>query len=128
MDAPDGIVAEAFELVGVDEVLPLLGEAALLTFTEGEMAFAKATVDPERRLAARLAAKRAACRLLGPEASLRDVEVVRGRGAPRLDFSARAQALLAARGADRVLVSLTHERRHAAASVLFLAPPDPQTE
>jgi phosphopantetheinyl transferase (holo-ACP synthase) len=128
MNAPDGIVAEAFELVEVAAVVPLLGENALLTFTEGEMAFASATVDPERRLAARLAAKRAACRLLGPEASLRDVEVVRGRGAPRLAFSPRAQALFAARGADRALVSLTHERRHAAASVLFLAPTDPPRE
>jgi phosphopantetheinyl transferase (holo-ACP synthase) len=125
MDAPDGIVAEAFALVEVAEVLPLLGAQALLTFTEGELSFANATVDPERRLAARLAAKRAACRLLGPGASLRDVEVVRGRGAPQLRFSAQGQALLADRGADRVLVSLTHERRHAAASVLFLARPEP---
>lgn len=128
MRAGDGIVAEAFALVEVAEVAPLLGDQALRTFTEGEMAFANATVDPERRLAARLAAKRAACSVLGAEVSLRDVEVVRGQGAPRLRLSPRAEALAAARGADRILVSLTHERRHAAASVLFLAPPEPPRE
>jgi phosphopantetheinyl transferase (holo-ACP synthase) len=123
MERADGIVAEAFEVVEVSEVGPLLREGAPPAFTEGELAFARATVDPERRLAARLAAKRAACRLLGPDASLLDVEVVRGRGAPTLRLSARAEAWLAAAGGERALVSLTHERRHAAASVLFVARP-----
>ena len=47
-------------------------------------------------------------------------EVVRGHGAPTLRFSKAAEARLAALGAYRALVSLTHERRQAAASVLLL--------
>jgi phosphopantetheinyl transferase (holo-ACP synthase) len=39
---------------------------------------------------------------------------------PRLRFSARAQQRLREVGAVRALVSLTHERRHAAAAVVLL--------
>jgi phosphopantetheinyl transferase (holo-ACP synthase) len=53
---------------------------------------------------------------------LEDIEVIRPDGeAPRLAFSPRAASALEARGAKRCLVSLTHERRHAAASVLLLS-------
>jgi phosphopantetheinyl transferase (holo-ACP synthase) len=53
--------------------------------------------------------------------TLADVEVVRDRsGPPRLRLSPRAQARLLALGAVEALVSLTHERRHAAAAVLLL--------
>ena len=77
--------------------------------------------DPERRLAARLAAKRAACRLLGEGIALSDVEVVRGRyGPPDLSLSKKARVRLLQLGARDSLVSLTHERRHAAAVVLLL--------
>ena len=47
--------------------------------------------DPERRLAARLAAKQAAVAALGGGLDLRDVEVVRGRGGPpRIELSPAA--------------------------------------
>lgn len=116
----DGVLASAFELVEIAEVERLLAGEGRTPFTSGEMAYARARSDPARRLAARLAAKRAACRLLeGVDET--DVEVVRGRyGPPRLRLSARAQDVLAARGAKATLVSLTHERSHAAAVVLFL--------
>jgi phosphopantetheinyl transferase (holo-ACP synthase) len=45
---------------------------------------------------------------------------MRGQGAPTLRLSTRAEARLHALGARRTLVSLTHERKQAAASVLFL--------
>jgi holo-[acyl-carrier protein] synthase len=89
-------------------------------FTARELAYARAKSDPERRLAARLAAKRAASQLLGPGFGPMDVEIVRGHGAPTLRFSPAAEARLAALGARRALVSLTHERQQAAASVLLL--------
>jgi holo-[acyl-carrier protein] synthase len=120
---PEGedVVASAFALVEIDEVgrLPATGRPP--TFTPGEEAYARARRDPERRLAARLAAKRAACRLLGGDLELGDVEVVRGTyGPPALRLSERARARLAELGAGETLVSLTHERRHAAAVVLLL--------
>jgi len=120
MIADDGVVAEAFVLVNLAEVEGLVRSGEEMPFTAGEMAYARAKSDPDRRLAARLAAKRAASALLGPGFGLSDVEVVRGYGPPSLHFSLAAEARLRALGATRALVSLTHERRQAAASVLLL--------
>jgi holo-[acyl-carrier protein] synthase len=112
-----GVLGSAVEVVAISEV----AGAAAGTFTEGERAFAESKSDPDRRLAARLAAKRAAARLLGGEVSPGDVEIVRAPGGPpRLRLSPRAEARLRARGAARLLVSLTHGEEHAAASVLLL--------
>lgn len=118
----DGVVASAVEVLAIADALPLMtAPPAESPFSDDERAYASARSDPERRLAARLAAKRAALRLLGGGLELRDVEVLRGRGGPpRLRLSPRAQERLAALGAATTLVSLTHERRHAAAAVLFL--------
>ena len=120
MAGDEGVVAGAVEVVGVDEADALLaGDGS--PFTPGELGYARSKADPARRLAARLAAKRAACRLLGGDATLADVEVVRGPGGPpALRLSERARRRLRALGAERALVSLTHERRHAAAAVLLL--------
>jgi holo-[acyl-carrier-protein] synthase len=121
MAGDEGVVAHAVELIEVDEVVRLLGTPEAAWFSDGERAYAGSKSDPERRLAARLAAKRAASRLLGSPVTLADVEVVRDRsGPPRLRLSPRAQARLRALGAAEALVSLTHERRHAAAAVLLL--------
>jgi holo-[acyl-carrier protein] synthase len=118
----DGVVASAVEVLAIEDVLPLARAApAESPFSDDERAYAFARSDPDRRLAARLAAKRAALRLLGGGLGLRDVEVLRGRGSPpRLRLSARAQERLVRLGATRILVSLTHERAYAAASVLLL--------
>lgn len=117
----EGVVARAFEMVDVDEVERLTEEERQRLFTPREEAYARARSDPARRLAARLAAKRAACRLLGAGTKEGEVEVVRGRsGPPRLGLAPGAQARLAALGAATTLVSLTHERRQAAAVVLLL--------
>jgi len=119
--AEDGVVASAVELVPVDEVEALLAAGGSSAFSEGELAFARARVDPARRLAARLAAKRAARRVLGAGALEREIEVVRADyGPPRLRLVGRALERLTALGASHALVSLTHERRHAAALVLLL--------
>ena len=118
----DGVVASAIEVLEIAEALPFAAAPPEESpFTSAERAYAAAKTDPERRLAARLAAKRAALRLLGGGLELRDIEVLRGRGGPpRLGLSPRAQERLAALGATRALVSLTHERAYAAASVLLL--------
>lgn len=122
-EADDGVVASAVEIVAIDEPDALARDVSV--FSAGELSFARARVDPERRLAARLAAKRAAARLLGGGALEHEIEVVRGDyGPPRLELSGRARERLAALGASRALVSLTHERRRAAALVLLLRTPE----
>ena len=73
----DGIVASAFALVEIDAVKQVRADEKV--FTAGEEAYARAKRDPERRLAARLAAKQAAQRLLGGGAGLGEIEVARGQ-------------------------------------------------
>jgi holo-[acyl-carrier protein] synthase len=125
VDAPDqDVVGHAVEILDIAEVAPLLAGGSAHPFTAGELAYAQAKSDPDRRLAARLAAKRAAARLLGGGVEVSEVEVVRGAGGPpRLRLSERAGRRLAALGADRAIVSLTHGREQAAASVLLLRGP-----
>src|SRR5436190_21375790 len=122
MDAgDDDVVAEAVEVLPIADVALLLAGDGRGPFSEAELAYARDKSDPERRLAARLAAKRAAVRLLGGGLIEADVEVVRvPGGAPRLRLSARAEDELRKAGAGRALVSLTHGREHAAAAVLLL--------
>ena len=113
-------MAEAIEVLEISEVARLAAQASSI-FTEAELAYAHSKSDPERRLAARLAAKRAALRLLGDDLPLDGIEVLKGRGGPpQLRLSRQAAQRLAERGARRVLVSLTHSRHHAAAAVVLL--------
>jgi holo-[acyl-carrier protein] synthase len=119
--ADEGVVGHAVEVLDIAEVAALLAPGAVHPFTEAELAYARDKSDPERRLAARLAAKRAAARLLGGGVTPSDVEVLRaGGGPPRLRLSETARGRLAGLGADRLIVSLTHGRDQAAAAVLLL--------
>lgn len=116
------MVAHDREIVAIVEVESLLATPdGAAVFSAGERAFAAARSDPARRLAARLAAKRAAARLLAVGPS--EIEVVREGGPPRLELSREATRALRARGAERALVSLTHGRTHAAAVVVLLRGP-----
>jgi holo-[acyl-carrier protein] synthase len=119
MDPAEGVVARALVVLEIEEVERLLAAGGRGPFTDAELAYARSKSDPLRRLAARLAAKRAAREILDvPE---EDVEVVAGRGGPpTLRLSGPAAARARARGGGRLLLSLTHERRHAAAVVLLL--------
>jgi len=122
MDPGEGVVARALVVLEIAEAERLLARGTPGVFTEGERAYARSKSDPERRLAARLAAKRAVRELLGEDLALDEVDVVGRRGGPpTLRLSARADARLRERGGARLLLSLTHERRHAAAAVLLLA-------
>jgi holo-[acyl-carrier protein] synthase len=117
----DDVVGHAVEVLDIAEVKALLSVGASHPFTEAELAYARDKSDPDRRLAARLAAKRAAARLLGGGAQPAEIEVLRGAGGPpRLKLTGKARERLATLGADRALVSLTHGREQAAASVLLL--------
>jgi len=117
----DDVRAESTALVAIADVGDPAFEGA---FSPRERAYAASKSDPERRLAARLAAKQAAVSALGGGLELQDVEILRGGGGPpRLELSARGRARLLEIGGDRVLVSLTHGREHAAAAVLVLGGP-----
>ena len=116
----DGVVAHALVVV---EIAAADGLGPGGPFSPGELAYAQDKSDPGRRLAARLAAKRAAQQALGGGFELTDVEVVRHPGsAPALRLSVPAQARLVAVGGARLLVSLTHGQTHAAAVVVALRP------
>ena len=75
-------------------------------------------------LAARWAAKEAFVKALGPGASgvpYRDVEVVRGAaGEPSLRLHGAAREAMHVLGARTALVSLSHERDHATATVILI--------
>jgi holo-[acyl-carrier protein] synthase len=118
----DGVVGEALEVVEIAELArPLAAGPEAGPFTAAERAYANSKSDPVRRLAARLAAKRAACRALGGGVGPEEIEVVSGRGGPPvLRLSPRARGRLEALGGSRALVSLTHGLTHAAAAVLLL--------
>jgi len=117
----DGVVGSRIELVEIAEAERLLAAGGGGFFSEGELRYARERVDPGRRLAARLAAKRAARGLLGGDVIEADVEVVRAAyGPPSLRLSGAALERMRAIGAARALVSLTHERGHAAALVLLV--------
>jgi holo-[acyl-carrier-protein] synthase len=119
----DDVRAESTAVVAIADVSEPGFEDA---FSPRERAYAASKSDPERRLAARLAAKQAAIAALGGGLGLRDVEIVRGRGGPPwVELSDRGRARLAEIGGGRVLVSLTHGRRHAAAVVVVVAGPRP---
>jgi holo-[acyl-carrier protein] synthase len=114
-----GVVATALELIEIEEVARLTAPGDV--FTAAERAYAASKTDPERRLAVRLAAKQAALRLLGGGLGFGDVEILPARGGPpSLRLSPQATLRLRALGATRTLVSLTHGRSHAAATVLAL--------
>jgi holo-[acyl-carrier-protein] synthase len=121
VDTDDGVIAGTIEVLPIAEVSPLLAAGGTGPFSEAELAYARDKSDPERRLAARLAAKRAAVRLLGAGVAEADIEVVRVPGsAPRLRLSEHAHGALRRTGAAAILVSLTHGREHAAAAVLLV--------
>jgi holo-[acyl-carrier protein] synthase len=95
-------------------------------FTEAEIAYCRARRDPVPHLAARFAAKEAVLKALGTGLRMgvnwQEIEVRRARGeAPTVVLSGRCRALAEARGADRILISLTHDGDYALAQVLLVA-------
>lgn len=118
-----GVIAQALQLAEIAEAEELLARGAVdEIFLPAELGYARSKSDPARRLAARLAAKRAAVQCLGGGLTWHDVEVTPSSGGPPgLALSAAAGERLSELGAARGVVSLTHGLTHAAAWVLFLA-------
>jgi holo-[acyl-carrier protein] synthase len=90
-------------------------------FTARERAYCDGARDRAARYAARFAAKEAASKALGVPRGIawRDVEVVRGDGAPSILLSGAAATAARRLGAGRALVALTHDAGVAAATVVL---------
>lgn len=109
-----GVGVDLTEVARIREAHRRHGDAFLdKVFTKEEQSLCLAKPDPYPSLAARFAAKEAVSKAFGTgfgaELSLKGVSVLtdeQGAPIPRLDEA--AQALLARKGATRILVSLTH--------------------
>lgn len=122
------IVGIGIDMVEVERMRALLrrkGERALeRLFTPSELAYAHSHPEPERQLAARVAAKEAAYKALSGNdlaraIGWRELEVVSRRGhSPELVLHGRAQARAGELGVVRVHLSITHTELMAAAYVV----------
>lgn len=94
-------------------------------FTDDEIAYCRRRRDPIPHFAARFAAKEATLKALGTGLSMgvnwRELEVRRERGqAPTMVLRGRTQAIARAKGASRVLLSLSHDGDYAMAQALLV--------
>jgi holo-[acyl-carrier protein] synthase len=95
-------------------------------FTEGELAYCMSRRDPIPHLAARFAAKEAGLKALGTGLRMgirwRELEVRRERGqAPRLHLTGASREIGIAKGAEILLLSLTHDGDYAMAHAVLQA-------
>lgn len=109
-----GLGCDLCETARIRSVWERQGERFLtMVFTDDERAYCLGMADPVPHLAARFAAKEAAAKAfgtgIGAELGWRSVSVAHGpSGAPVARLDAQAQALLAARGASQLLLTLSH--------------------
>ena len=108
-------VVEVDRVRGILERRPGFGDRV---FTQEELARCNDAADPAPCLAARWAAREAAVKALGgiPHLAYTDITVdVDDEGGPTLTLEGSARERAEEVGAERVLVSLSHERSLAAA-------------
>jgi holo-[acyl-carrier protein] synthase len=96
-------------------------------FHADEREYANRRKFPHRHLAARFAAKEAISKAfgtgIGGRLGWKDLEIRRhANGAPYLQLHANGEKLLRERGADRVMISLTHTEHYAAATAILVSP------
>jgi len=130
------IVGLGLDIVAIDGFAVLLdaphSRFREATFTEAELTYAQGEAKgrPAEHLAARFAAKEAALKALDQaagfagiepdEVALTEIEIVRDRrGRPALALHGRADRLANAVGADRALVTLSHDGNASVAVVVF---------
>ena len=87
-------------------------------FTSGEIAYCSKRRNRYESFAARFAAKEAMMKALGNSFGWREIEVVRGEGAPTIRLQGRAQARAAALGIQHIHLSLSHTAELAIAYVV----------
>lgn len=93
-------------------------------FLPGERRYCEARKEPYPCYAARFAAKEAVLKALGTGlaggTSWQDVEVVQENGAPGVKLRGRAAELAAARGVEKVFLTLSHDGTYALAFVVLV--------
>lgn len=114
-----GIGLDLVEIERIEETLERWPKFAHRCFTDDEEAYCSSRAFPAQHFAARFAAKEAVGKALGIGMTRwREVEVVRGRGAPTIRlhgiYAARAEAL----GVSSIHVTLTHSKDTAAAAAV----------
>jgi holo-[acyl-carrier protein] synthase len=121
------IVGMGIDIIEVDRIRTLLQRSGdrffARWFDAEEIAYCRAKARPHRHLAARLAAKEAVVKALGPawEGPIlyREIMVVvTESGAPRIRVAGRVAELARAAGVATFHVSLSHGGRYAVASVI----------
>jgi holo-[acyl-carrier protein] synthase len=111
-----GIGVDAIEIDRFAASLDRRPRLAERCFTEAEAAYCRSRAAPAQHFAARFAAKEAVGKALGIGMTRwREVEVVRGRGAPGVRLHGRYAARAEALGVAEVALSLTHSRTMAIA-------------
>lgn len=109
-----GLGCDLCDVARVRGVWERQGERFLaFTYTEAERAYCLQMRDPAPFLAARFAAKEAVSKAfgtgIGAELGWKSIEVAHDeRGAPVIKFDAQGEALLKARGAAGVMLTLSH--------------------
>ena len=125
-----GVVGLGLDLVEVERLAAVIerqGERFLRrVFTDGEREYCATKSEPAVFYAARFAAKEAVAKAfgtgIGNSIGWLDIEVVRNAaGAPEVRLAGKGAAFAADRGVARILLSLTHTRVMAAASVVLQA-------
>jgi holo-[acyl-carrier protein] synthase len=87
-------------------------------FTPGEVAYCLPRRNAAESFAARFAAKEAMMKALGHAYGWREIEVIRGSGAPTLQLHGRAEHRATALGIRRIHLSLSHTATLAIAYVI----------
>ena len=133
--APDPQSPMSVRGIGID-LVPIARMRQVLTrwqdrflrrvFTADEIAYCRSRKDPVPHFAARFAAKEAGLKALGTGLRLgvtwTELEVRRERGGPPvLVLSGRSRELARARGAERMLLALTHDGDYAVAQAMLVA-------
>ena len=128
-----GLGVDIVETARIRESLARFGDRfKRRVFTAAEQAYCDGMADPAVHYAGRFAAKEAISKTfgtgIGVELGWCDMEITRdARGAPSAHLHDKGRALLSARGATGVLVSLSHTKDYAVAqAVLVSSSPNPE--
>lgn len=106
-----GIGVDVMEIDRFAEALARRPRLAERCFTEAEAAYCVSKPFPPQHYAARFAAKEAVGKALGRGMTRwREVEVVRGRGAPTVALHGHYLEWAARLGVERIHLSITHSR------------------
>jgi len=120
-----GLGIDMIELERIGRVFDLYGQRFLeRIYTEGEREYIQRWADPVPRIAGRFAVKEACMKALGTGWSRgvrwRDIEVTRqASGRPEVKLHGEARRIFSSLDATEIHCTITHERSHAMAIVIF---------